>query len=428
MNLYLFYLLYYDFILAPPNKRLALIYLANEVVQQSRAKKRDEFVKAFAQHVPDTIAFAYRQSSPEIKAKIKRVVDVWKQRNIFSEDLVNKLYDSFSETSTRKPGSGISSLNFGQGLTNQKIDLPPFLSKLSTMYNIMTSSITLSESSLKTANRDYESIVNSDTLPPPKEYAQKLAQLDPRLTTAQINLTKRITSRRDLIEQLKSLANSSEELLHEDEMALKDLETKKENVSNLREELDGMLVDLGDPKTSTSNSSPSPIAYNNQSNASHKSVSAGLGDDEISDNENINTPPAPPSSYPDDTFGGFSIVDDEDDDTSSKNYNNHANSTSRLSPNTDGFPSSKIENQSKLDDTVPEYAESTSGSEDESRNNHKQRIKRTKLDNSEKNEDTKNEIESTPQNSSGIEGLDPKIAQFLSNIAKSGSLLGSNPS
>lgn len=76
---------------APNNKKLALIYLANEVVQQSRAKKRDEFISAFANIIPGALGSAYKQCSNEIRAKIKRVVEVWRQRSIFTEGVLYKI-------------------------------------------------------------------------------------------------------------------------------------------------------------------------------------------------------------------------------------------------------------------------------------------------------------------------------------------------
>jgi regulator of Ty1 transposition protein 103 len=65
------------------NKRLNLIYLANEVAQQSKARKKDEFLLAFSPIITEATAIAYKGATDEVKNKLRRVVEVWRQRQIF---------------------------------------------------------------------------------------------------------------------------------------------------------------------------------------------------------------------------------------------------------------------------------------------------------------------------------------------------------
>ncbi|PHH70005.1 hypothetical protein CDD83_5540 [Cordyceps sp. RAO-2017] len=64
-------------------KRLSLVYLANEVVQQSRIRHKEDFVTAFSPVIAEATAIAYKGAPAEIQAKLRRVVDVWKDRSIF---------------------------------------------------------------------------------------------------------------------------------------------------------------------------------------------------------------------------------------------------------------------------------------------------------------------------------------------------------
>lgn len=82
-------------------KRLTLIYLANgktvtsrselpcvtdtssEVTQQSRIRHKEEFVIAFSPVIAEATSIAYKGASTDIQGKIRRVVDVWKDRTIF---------------------------------------------------------------------------------------------------------------------------------------------------------------------------------------------------------------------------------------------------------------------------------------------------------------------------------------------------------
>jgi regulator of Ty1 transposition protein 103 len=83
-----------------PSKRLVLIYLANgtcsyititstrltyvpEITQTSKIRKKEEFLRAYDPIIAESTAAAYKGSPPEIQNKIRRVVEVWRQRQIF---------------------------------------------------------------------------------------------------------------------------------------------------------------------------------------------------------------------------------------------------------------------------------------------------------------------------------------------------------
>ena len=69
------------------NKRLNLIYLANEVVQQSKARQRDEFPIAFSPIIAEATAVAYKGATNEVQNKLRRVIEVWRQRQIFEPSI-----------------------------------------------------------------------------------------------------------------------------------------------------------------------------------------------------------------------------------------------------------------------------------------------------------------------------------------------------
>jgi len=64
--------------------KLSPIYIANEVIQQSKFKRRGEFVDAFAPVLPGALAGAYAVSNLATRDRIVRVVKVWRDRAIFS--------------------------------------------------------------------------------------------------------------------------------------------------------------------------------------------------------------------------------------------------------------------------------------------------------------------------------------------------------
>ena len=68
-----------------PAKKVNLVYLANEVVQQSKARKKEDFVNAFSPLVGEGMAVAYKGAPADVQGKLKRVSEVWRQRQIFDQ-------------------------------------------------------------------------------------------------------------------------------------------------------------------------------------------------------------------------------------------------------------------------------------------------------------------------------------------------------
>jgi len=68
-----------------------LIYLANDVVQQSKARRKDEFPRAFAGIIAEAMEIGYRGSTPEVQGKMRRVLSVWRERNVFEPAILGEI-------------------------------------------------------------------------------------------------------------------------------------------------------------------------------------------------------------------------------------------------------------------------------------------------------------------------------------------------
>ena len=90
--------------IASTNRKLNLIYLANEVSQQSRVKRRTEYPEAFGKVIAPAVANILRHVPADVQGKVRRVVDVWRQRTVFAPDVLARLDVVVKE----KPGSVIS--------------------------------------------------------------------------------------------------------------------------------------------------------------------------------------------------------------------------------------------------------------------------------------------------------------------------------
>jgi regulator of Ty1 transposition protein 103 len=84
------------------SRKLNLIYLANDVVQQSRARKKDEFPKAFTGVITEAMEIAYRGTTSEVQSKIRRVLEVWRQRGVFEPAILGEVDQRLEGTFTIK--------------------------------------------------------------------------------------------------------------------------------------------------------------------------------------------------------------------------------------------------------------------------------------------------------------------------------------
>jgi len=62
----------------------------SEVTQQSKARHKADFLEAFSPIIAEATSMAYKGANADIQSKLRRVVDVWRERNIF----VNEIQDA----------------------------------------------------------------------------------------------------------------------------------------------------------------------------------------------------------------------------------------------------------------------------------------------------------------------------------------------
>jgi regulator of Ty1 transposition protein 103 len=59
--------------------------LWQEITQTSKMRKKEEFLRAYEPLIAEATAAAYKGSPSDLQNKIRRVVEVWRQRQIFSQ-------------------------------------------------------------------------------------------------------------------------------------------------------------------------------------------------------------------------------------------------------------------------------------------------------------------------------------------------------
>lgn len=231
-------------------KRLNLIYLANEVVQQSRARGKQDFMLAFEPVVAEATAMAYKGASQDVQGKIKRVVEVWRQRNIFDVRILESVDARIAELDKSKGGKMGGKLGgslFGGGGGS----VPAELDGIAKSQAAVAKAEATLKPAVNTANTEFAKLVDPNTpLPTPPVHAARLSALMRNLASAQGAVEASINARKELLAGLEKLVESNRGKLLEDEATASDLATRKENIENKKREVeDGIMRGLSNPSS-----------------------------------------------------------------------------------------------------------------------------------------------------------------------------------
>lgn len=79
-----------------------------EVTQQSKARHKDDFLVAFSPVIAEATATAYKGAPADIQGKLRRVVDVWRDRGIFEQPIQAAVESRMDGKTTTLPSLSLS--------------------------------------------------------------------------------------------------------------------------------------------------------------------------------------------------------------------------------------------------------------------------------------------------------------------------------
>ncbi|KKK22671.1 hypothetical protein ARAM_002576 [Aspergillus rambellii] len=230
---------------SPASKRLNLIYLANEVAQQSRARRKEDFLIAFSPVIAEATAIAYKGASNDIQQKIRRVVEVWRQRSIFElpiQEAVEARVDEIDKTRStgKKPLLGGSLFSGPSGST------PSELQPLVPLQVALSKAAVASGTSATSANTEYDKLHDPNApLPTPPVYAARLSQLLKALANAESSVSEVIKSRLALIDGLEKLLETNRAALSKEQTLAAQLQDRKLDTETKKRDVeDGIMRGL----------------------------------------------------------------------------------------------------------------------------------------------------------------------------------------
>ncbi|KAI0169466.1 DUF618-domain-containing protein [Hypoxylon sp. FL1284] len=222
------------------HKRLNLIYLANEVAQQTKARRREDFVVAFSPIMAEAVATAYKGATTEIQQRIQRVVDVWRDRNIFEEPILEAMYTRIQEInqarSTAK--SGLGSSIFGSSTS-----IPAELVPLTAPQQNVTKQLLGMKNTVATADQEYDKLLGpGSTAPSAPVYAARLSGLLKNLAQAEGAVDQCVKARRELVAALQKALDTNRSALIAEEDQLETFVRRRMEVESKKTEVEQAIM------------------------------------------------------------------------------------------------------------------------------------------------------------------------------------------
>lgn len=240
--------------------------------------------------MPEAISTAYRSSPPEVQSKIRRVVEVWRTRNVFEVPTQEAIEARIDQVDKSKGSSGKKTL-MGQSLfgSNSSTGLPKELETLAPLQIAVTKETISSRPAIDTAQTEYVKLNDPDvTLPSPPVHAARLSSLIKSLAAAESSVSASIQARKALVADLERILEINKSALAKDEQTFLELDSRKTSAEAKKREVeDGIIRGLSSVEPSLD---PAHAGNNNDYNPVDGLRSPPLNDDGNNDNNAFDRP------------------------------------------------------------------------------------------------------------------------------------------
>ncbi|XP_053322813.1 regulation of nuclear pre-mRNA domain-containing protein 1A isoform X1 [Spea bombifrons] len=244
---------------AKPGRKLTFLYLANDVIQNSK-RKGPEFTKDFAPVIADAFKHVARETDESCKKHLGRVLSIWEERAVYENDVLEQLkvalygekkakkrvYEDVKvEVEEEEDDDDDSSVNNSPEAPPQATDLIRALQELE---NAASGDAAVHQriSSLPVEVQDVSLLDNITD----KESGERLSKMvdDACMLLADYNgrLAAEIDDRKQLTRMLSDFLRCQKEVLEEKEHQLEEFKRKLGRVSQVRKELRLRLQNLPD--------------------------------------------------------------------------------------------------------------------------------------------------------------------------------------
>lgn len=89
------------FIISSPDRKLQLLYLANDILQESR-RRGNEFIDEFQNVIEDAIISTWNSNPESIQMKVMRLLDIWEERLVFPAAFIQNIKENVRNSKSNK--------------------------------------------------------------------------------------------------------------------------------------------------------------------------------------------------------------------------------------------------------------------------------------------------------------------------------------
>ncbi|KAG2735582.1 hypothetical protein G9P44_001796 [Scheffersomyces stipitis] len=248
----------------PSSKKLSLLYLCNDVVQQARRKRKLEFINDFATVLPAVLRKTFYNVDSATKPKIERLISVWEQRQIFSPPQIAQMKEALrtpppsthngnseksTDSSPKSSNSRKSSSNSSSNSTDSSsASVAPELNHLNELFLHLNQLTDISQANLTQFGIQSKTYLPSDpsmseNLPSPKIYISKLNMLEKLSKVSIVNIKEIKDVKLQISNQLENLSKIISEGTKTEDSKISIINDKLIRLNETREELKEMLDD-----------------------------------------------------------------------------------------------------------------------------------------------------------------------------------------
>lgn len=255
---------------AKSNRKLTFLYLANDVIQNSK-KKGPEFTRDFESVLVDACSHVASEADDGCKKHMDRLLNIWKERSLYRADFIQQLKLAIEDSNSPRPSEERKPVKRSYQKIHEEEDDEDddYRSQMSPRNTESMTSSQLTEELVK-ALQDLENAASGDaavrqkiaSLPQEvqdvsllekitdKEAADKLSKTvdEACLLLAEYNgrLAAELEDRRQLARMLTDYINSQKDELVKREKKLEDYKQKLARVTQVRKELKSHIQSLPD--------------------------------------------------------------------------------------------------------------------------------------------------------------------------------------
>lgn len=222
-------------------------------------RKKEEFLRAYEPIIAEAASIAYKGSPSDTQNKIRRVVEVWRQRQIFAQPVQQNIEKAMNDIDSsksvgRKPALG--------GSLFSSSAVPAELTPVAPLATSVNKADLTAKPAVATANQEYEKVTNPNyIIPSAPVHAAGLSTLVKKLAVAEGAVADSIKARQALITGLETLLSSQKSKLTADTTLVTDLRTRKGAIESRKRAVeDAILQGLSAIETNRISAAPLPVA------------------------------------------------------------------------------------------------------------------------------------------------------------------------